>query len=145
MSESLVLIDSSAWIASLTGQPVAVTQEVSETLIPSQRAAINEIIRLELLTGARDDGHFAELQEQLFGVHLLPITESVWRLAERTRFALRKKGLLASVPDIVIASCAIVYGCELLHCDKHFDRIARHVPLKIYKPLRSKPSEPSRS
>ena len=47
MSEPLVLIDSSAWIASLTGQPPAITQEVSENLIPSQRAAINELIRLE--------------------------------------------------------------------------------------------------
>ena len=138
MSEPLVLIDSSAWIASLTGQPQAITQEVSENLIPSQRAAINELTRLEILTGARDDGHFAELQEQLLGVHVLPITESVWRLAERTRFALRRKGLRTSVPDIVIASCAMVYGCELFYLDEHFDFIARHAPLRVYKPVRKR-------
>ena len=132
MSESLVLIDSSAWIASLSGQPLTIKQEISGRLIPSQRAAINEIIRLEILTGARDEAHFADLKEQLLSIHLLPVTEEVWHLAERTRFMLRRKGFSPSVPDIVIASCAIVYGCELFHVDKHFDRIARHTALKVY-------------
>ena len=140
MSEALVLIDSSAWIASLSGQVPAVTQEISERLIPSQRAAINEVIRLEILTGARDEKHFTELQEQFFGIHLLPVTDDVWQLAERTRFALRRKGLSTSVPDTVIASSAIVYGCELFHLDEHFNLIARYAPLRIYQFARKRTS-----
>ena len=137
MSEPLVLIDSSAWIASLVGQPTGISHEISSVLIPAQRAAINELIRLEVLTGARDEAHFTELQEQLSGIHLLPVTDDVWQLAERTRFVLRRKGLRTSVPDIVIASCAMVYGCELFHLDEHFGLIAKHVPLQIYKSPRS--------
>lgn len=138
MSEPLVLVDSSAWIASLIGQPPGVSQEIGGVLIPAQRAAINEIIRLEVLTGAQDEAHFTDLQEQLFGIHLLPVTDGVWQLAERTRFMLRRKGLRTSVPDILIASCAMVYGCELLHLDDHFDLIAKHAPLKIYRPSKGK-------
>lgn len=137
MSEPLVLIDSSAWIASLVGQPTGMAHEIGSALIPAQRAAINEIIRLEILTGAQDEAHFMDLQEQLFGIHFLPVTDDVWQLAERTRFMLRRKGLRASVPDILIASCAMVYGCELLHLDERFDLIAKHAPLRIYKPTRS--------
>ena len=135
-----MLIDSSAWIASLSGQPLTIKQEISGLLIPSQRAAINEIIRLEILTGARDEAHFADLKEQLLSIHLLPVTEEVWHLAERTRFALRRKGFSISVPDAIIASCAMVYGCELFHWDQHFDLIAKHAPLKLYKPTRSLPA-----
>jgi len=40
--------------------------------------------------------------------------------------------------DVSIASCAIVYDCQLLHRDRHFDLIAKHAPLKIYKPARSR-------
>lgn len=133
MSERLVLIDSSAWIAHLGGHSGRVSSVVKRLLEPAQRAAINAVIRIEVLTGAIDDAQYVQLEDELRGVKNLMLTEPVWRLAERTRFVLRKRGHLISVPDIVIASCAMVYSCELLHSDHHFEVIARHAPLKIHR------------
>jgi len=38
------------------------------------------------------------------------------------------------VPDAVIACCAVVYNCGLLHADRHFERISQSMALKIYRP-----------
>jgi hypothetical protein len=136
MSEPLVLVDSSAWVAHLTDQPSDIASEIADILLPARRVAINAVIRIEVLTGALNETQYVELEERFAGLRALELTASVWRLAERTRFSLRKHGLLVSVPDVVIASCAMAYDCELLHADRHFNLIAKHAPLKTYTPTR---------
>lgn len=131
MSNRLVLADSSAWISYLTGQRTVVSDAI-ETLLNSHRLAINDVVRLEVLTGASNDAQYGELSDQLEGLHKLPLTDAVWRRAERVRFELRQKGHLAPVPDLLIACCAVLHDCELLHADKHFEMIARATPLKFH-------------
>ena len=131
MSKRLVLIDSSAWISHFTKQASAPARSMSD-LLSGDRAAVNDVIRLELLTGARDEVQYAELDDVLRGLHPLELSGTVWRRAERLRFALRRGGHLIPVPDVLIACCALIYDCELLHADRHFDVIARTAPLKIY-------------
>lgn len=132
MSSRLVLADSSAWVSHLTGQGNAASAAIGE-LLRAHRVAVNEVIRLELLTGAKDEAQYAELDDELRGLHLLPISVAVWGRAERLRFELRRKGHIVPVPDVLIASCALLHDCELLHADRHFDVIARLTPLKIHR------------
>ena len=131
MSSRSVLVDSSAWIRYLIGHKNGVWDSISG-LLQDHRAATNEVIRLEVLTGARDETQYAELADQFEGIHFLPVSGAVWKRAERLRFDLRRKGSLIPLTDVVIASCAIVYDCELLHIDRHFDLIARHTSLEIF-------------
>ncbi len=131
MSRRLVLIDSSAWISYLAGAPRAPSRTI-ETLLLNHQAAVNSIIRIELLTGARDEAQYAELEDDLRGLRVLALPDAVWRRAERMRFQLKQVGRLIPIPDVIIACCALVHGCELLHLDRHFDLIARTAPLKIY-------------
>ena len=132
MSDRLVLIDSSVWISYLIGQKEALARLVKRLLL-SHRVAINAIIRVELLTGARDEAQYAELEDSLKGLHFLDLTDAVWRRAERLRFELRQEGYLVPLPDVLIACCALVYNCELLHADRHFDRIAHSAAVKIHR------------
>jgi predicted nucleic acid-binding protein len=104
-----------------------------DKLLAEHRAAINAVIRVEVLTGSRDETQYAALDEQLRGIHVLPLTESVWRLTGRLRFQLKRSGHTMTVADVVIASCAMIHNAELLHRDEHFNIIARHNPLKLYK------------
>ena len=131
MSERLVLIDSSAWINYLLGQKVAHARSVDKLLL-AHRGAVNAIIRVELLTGARDEKQYAELEDALDGLHFLELTSAVWRRAERLRFRLKRAGHVIPLPDVVIACSALIHDCELLHADHHFDRIAQSIPLKIH-------------
>lgn len=135
MSSRLVLADSSAWVSHLTGQSRIASAAIVE-LLRAHRVAVNEVIRLELLTGANDEAQYAELDDALRGLHLLPISGAVWGRAERLRFELRRKGHVVPVPDVLIASCALLADCEVLHVDRHFDLISRFAPLKIYQATR---------
>lgn len=135
MSSRLVLVDSSAWITHFTGRDPTVSQHLQELLL-ANRAAINAIIRLELLTGAKDDAQYAELDDALRGLPWMELSASVWTEAERLRFRLRRAGHLIPVPDVVIGACAIIHQCALLHGDRHFDVMARRSPLRVYTPAR---------
>jgi len=87
---------------------------------------------MEVLTGALHEAQYAQLADTFQGLHLLPLTDAVWRRAERLRFELRQKGSLIPVPDVLIACCALLYDCELLHTDRHFDAIAKLTPLRVH-------------
>lgn len=130
MSDRLVLIDSSAWIAYFWRRPASPAGSI-ERILASHRGATNALIRVELLTGARDEEQYARLEDALAGLHMLELSDAVWRRAERMRYEFRKAGHLLPLPDVVIACSAILHGCELMHKDRHFDRIAQSVPLKI--------------
>lgn len=131
MSNRLVLIDSSVWVSHLSRQPLAATRAVPE-LLQDNRVAINPIVRIEVLTGARDEAHYAALEDALRGLHHLPLSDAVLRHAERLRFELKRRGHVIPVPDILIASSALIYDCDLLHADQHFTFIAQTIPLKFH-------------
>jgi len=131
MSERLVLVDSSVWITHLLGRSGAHAHAARDLLLDN-RVAINAVIRLELLTGARDETQYAELEGTLDGLHFLELTAAVWRRAERLRFQLKRQGHIVPLPDVVIASCSLIYNCELLHADRHFDRIAHATALRTH-------------
>ena len=131
MSSRLVLADSSAWVGYLGRQRSTSSEGIGE-LLHSHRVAVNDVVRMEVLTGALNEAQYAELADTFQGLHVLPLTDAVWRRAERLRFELRQKGHLIPIPDVLMACCALLYDCELLHADRHFDAIARLTPLRIH-------------
>lgn len=134
MADGWVLIDTSAWIHALrpAGDPL-VRQHV-HTLLSEGRAATCEMVVLELVGGTRSESEYRELGEDLEALQQCPVTESVWRSAYRMTYTLRRKGLSVPATDQLIAAVAVHYSCSLLHCDNHFDLLARHVRLPVYTP-----------
>lgn len=128
MGENLVLVDTSVWLEHLTQTKTPFHAYLTRKLEENE-VAINQIIRLELLTGARDNIQYRELNELLKGLPLLIINEEVYEVAQRLRFEMRQKGYLLPVPDVLIGATAIVYRRPLVHLDKHFQRIAEHTIL----------------
>lgn len=133
MNDQLILIDSSIWIEYLAERGAPIGNTVAG-LLKEHRVATNDVIRMEILTGARDEKQYNDLSDRWEGLHYLPMTAPVWRRAERLRYDLRKKGHLIPVADALIASSAIAHNCALLHSDRHFNQIAKASPLKIFKP-----------
>lgn len=130
MSRRLVLVDSSSWIGYLHG-PEEAEGRIDELLF-EHRVAINAVIRLEVLTGAKDERQYRELEGAFGGLHFLELTPEVWREVERMRFRLKQRGRVIPVTDVLVASSALIYDCELLHQDRHFDQIARVESLRIH-------------
>lgn len=126
MNDGIVLIDTSAWVDFLHDPSPALESRL-ERLLDQDRVATTPIVRLELLTGARDQPQFRELKEFIQGVHLLPLKTSVFDTAEALRFDLRMtEGTTIPVPDVLIAASAVHFECALLHFDSHFDLIEKY-------------------
>ncbi len=134
MADGWVLIDTSAWIHALgpTGNPI-VRRHVHGLIIEG-RAATCEMIILELAGGTRTEQKYSGLCEDLEALQQLSITGYVWRSAYQIAHTLRRKGLFIPATDHLIASVTLSYSCRLLHRDKHFDLMARHIGLPIWIP-----------
>ena len=90
------------------------------------------MIILELAAGTRTEAEYREVGEDLEALQQFSITETVWRSAYRIAHAVRREGLPVPPTDHLIAAVALSYRCHLLHCDKHFDLMARHIGLSVW-------------
>jgi predicted nucleic acid-binding protein len=121
MPTDLFLVDTSIWIMALRKDFQPAAKDRMEYLLIENRVAICEIIRLEILGGARTEKEFHMLKSRLNSLHHL---ETMWNDACQLAFTLRHKGVVVPYTDILIASSALYAGATLLHFDRHFDLIA---------------------
>jgi len=126
----LMLIDSSAWIEFLrdTGSPMC---RRVEDLLDSDIATCDPI-RMEILSGARNDRHLNDLRRLLARATNLPTratdyeeAASLYRICRRGGETVRK------LTDCLIASVAIREDVVLLHVDADYDVLSRHTKLRI--------------
>lgn len=128
MHEGWVLIDTSAWVHALRPDGLPKFKQRVQNLLLEGRAAVCEIVILELLGGARTEREYRELQEDLAALEQFSITQVVWRQSYHLAHDLRAKGISIPPADQLIASVAMTYQCALLHHDKHYDQLSRQVP-----------------
>ncbi len=127
METELFLADSSVWLMTMGRLRIPAITDRLRALIEQNRLATTSMVRLELLIGARTKVEFEEIEDQLGGLHLLPIEEPQWTEAATMAFQLRRKGRTLNQGDILIAAVARLAGATLLHTDHHFDLIAEQV------------------
>ena len=122
-----ILIDTSAWIVSFkkTGNE-NLKEKVMEALA-SLSAVTTNIIVLELLQGCRDKKEYEAMKSRMEALEVLTMNEAVWETAYRVGYDLKRKGITVPTLDILISSLAKAYGCLILHHDKHFRIIAKHI------------------
>ena len=131
MTESLYLIDTSIWIEALRPQGNgAIRQRVNE-ILTERKAAIIPVVMLELLSGVQDEKGYTEVFEDLSALLQFFPDETVWVKSYRTAFELRRLGLTVPATDLLIAIVAQENQAIVLHADRHFDLIARHIALKV--------------
>jgi predicted nucleic acid-binding protein len=134
MDKRLVLIDTSAWIKALRqkGHSPQLASLVSR-LLEEDRVVTLPLVILELLAGIKSDKDYHELLEEFNALHQLDLTDKLWQEAYRVSFRLKKGGLIVPIADLILSVLAIHYDCELLHADRHFDLLAKYLPLRITK------------
>ncbi len=125
------LIDTSAWIEYLRGTGSQTNLKVRELI--GFDAQVCDAVRMELLAGARDEQHVAQLGKFLARASAIN-TESIdYDNAAAIYRACRKLGLtIRTHIDCLIAAIAIRTDTDLLHNDSDFDAIAQVTKLKIY-------------
>ena len=124
----MILIDTSAWIASFKKTGNHELKEFMRQAIVSGLAVTSPVIILELLQGCRSVGERDALRTKLESLDILPITQGVLEQAYELGFSLRRKGLTIPSVDLIIAALAIENKTLLLHHDNHFEMIVPHNP-----------------
>jgi predicted nucleic acid-binding protein len=125
----VILIDSSAWIEFLRDTGSTVCLRVDELL--GMEISVCEPVWMEILAGARDDRHLADLRRLLARATLLA-TESVdfEEAAALYRVCRRQGETPRKMIDCLIAAIAIRSNVPVLHSDADFEVIARHTALR---------------
>ncbi len=124
----MILIDTSAWIASFKKAGNVELKELMRQAIVSGLAVTSPVIVLELLQGCRSVGERDALKIRLESLDILAVTSSVWEQAYELGFSLRRKGLTIPTADLIIAALAIENETLLLHHGEHFEMIVPHNP-----------------
>jgi len=122
-------IDSSVWIPYFREGKSAYGELIDE-LVEDNRVHINGVVIAELLIGARSPAEIDRLSSALAGLKLVPSGRASFESAGRNGYALKKKGVIVPLTDVIIATDCIEHGLVLIESDKHYAVIAAHLPLK---------------
>jgi predicted nucleic acid-binding protein len=129
----VILVDSSAWIEYLraTGSPA--NHRLHALIAGEQELATSEPIVMEVLAGARDEVHLLRLRRLLARPRLLPVggLAEFEEAADAYRRCRRAGETIRSLTDCLIAAVAVRHDVELLHSDRDFEALARHLPLRL--------------
>jgi predicted nucleic acid-binding protein len=121
------LADTSAWSWSRRRAYPGLRRAFDEALVGGELATC-DMVRLELLHGARSASEFAEIREELTALPDCPIDKAQWDRALWVYEQLSAQGgtYQRSVkhPDLLIAAAAEAAGVPILHYDEDYDRIA---------------------
>jgi predicted nucleic acid-binding protein len=127
------LVDTTVWVSFLRGGNPALKERFT-ALAMDDRLLTCEVIIAEIVRGAKSDKEYSALRNDFAALPMLEITGAVWEECGKLGFVLKKAGVTAPLVDILIAATAMHHRCTLLHGDRHFDLIARQVPLKTASP-----------
>jgi predicted nucleic acid-binding protein len=132
-ASAVFLVDSTIWVAAERGLAIAKLVGADETL------ACCPVVLTEVLRGTRIN-HYVRTRAMLMKATMLDSPTPLARFEEAAQLYLRchSVGITPSVPDCLVAACAIAHDIPLLHEDLDFLHIARVAPLKLF--TRSSPS-----
>ena len=131
----MILVDTSAWVEFLRNTGSAVCALVDEVL--EQDIAVCDVVRMEVLAGARDEAHLLSLRRLLARAAIIPTLAADYEDAAALYRRCRRQGeTVRRLIDCLIAATAIRAGATILHNDADFDALARHTELQIYQAKR---------
>ena len=127
----MYLIDTSAWIFALRKNFHPFIKERIDKILSESDVAINGIIELELLGGAKTEQEYNRLKSRLDALYYIEATRSLWDNSSHLAFDLKRNGVNVPYIDIFIAASAIKEKAILVHADSHFDTIANHSSITV--------------
>jgi len=126
-----VIIDTSAWIESFRPQGNEKIRNTVKRLLHDSVILIPGIIRTELLRGTKNKKEYNQLSDLLGSLEYLPVHDTFWEKVAQFSFDLFRTGMTIPLTDTYIALLTMENKVKLIHCDRHFDLIAKKFPLSI--------------
>jgi predicted nucleic acid-binding protein len=128
----MVLIDTTVWIDFFAGRQLPHVAILERLIKDREDICICGIILTEVLQGIRGKSEFRKTKELFKAMIFLPMPYSVFLGAAEIYRTLRRKGItIRNSVDCMIASVAIENDMMLLHNDRDFEPIEKHLRLKV--------------
>lgn len=116
-----ILADTSVWIEFFKSE--SKIGDKLETLISKNSVYTCGIVVLELTQGVNSEKEKNKIMNMFSALEFIEMTKQLWMKAGELSAALRKKGKIIPLSDILIAVIAIQYNLEIFTIDKHFKEI----------------------
>ena len=127
---TLILADTSAWVDHLRGRRTSAARRLAALL--DGGLATTDVVVMEVLAGARDGAHLTTLRRLLQRCELVATDVADYESASAIWRACRRGGdTPRSLLDCLVAAVAVRADLPVLHSDRDYDAIARHVPLTV--------------
>jgi predicted nucleic acid-binding protein len=126
------MVDSSVWIAHLRDHRTPATDKL-ESAVTREPILVGDLILLEILQGARDDAHAARIGR---GLRRYPVARlldaDLAPQAARNYRKLRELGIMIrKIAEIIIGTFCIEHDRLLLHEDRDFAPMEKHLGLRV--------------
>jgi predicted nucleic acid-binding protein len=127
----LILVDSSVWINNLRGHQTLGVRKL-KAMRETTDLVIGDLILMEILMGAPSEGQAVRLREALVEFTVVSLSDaSIAELAARNYRHLRSVGVtIRKSIDLVIGTFCIEHDHYLLHEDRDFEPMVKHLGLK---------------
>lgn len=126
----MILVDSSVWIAQLRGQKTPATARL---VAASGQASllVGDLILVEVLQGARDEATATRIERNLRQHKVVSLLDAdLAARAARNYRTLRNIGItVRTTIDIIIGTFCVEHGHALLHDDRDFLPMEKHLGL----------------
>ena len=129
----MVLVDSSVWIEAGRRDGRLEVKVALEALLEAYEAAWCSVVKLEVVGRAREEER-RKLEFFFSTIPYRPITEGIWEAAKELSWHFRARGLTVPTNDMLVVALAQESNCRVYAIDAHFDEMAQHVGLALYKP-----------
>lgn len=128
----MIIADTSVWVDFLRGTPAAHCDRMA-LLLDEQSIALCDRVLQEVLQGVSDESEFRKVSTRLLALPCFNLGGNLLAVAAASNYRrLRRFGVTPrSATDVLIATFCVEEGHELLHNDRDFDFMAKHLGLKV--------------
>ena len=129
----MTLVDTSAWVEYLRATGSGTHHAVRRLLEREVPAHTTDVVVMEVLAGARDDDHRDRLRRLLARCEHVPVEglDDFEAAADLYRACRAAGETVRALNDCLVAAVALRASVAVLHADRDFDVLARHVGLQI--------------
>ena len=128
----MVIADTSVWVDFLRGRQAPHCDQMA-ALLDEQVVALCDRVLQDVLQGVTDERQFRRVRTRLLALPCFNLGGHTLALAAARNYRrMRRLGVTPrSATDVLIATFCVEEGHELLHNDRDFDFMARHIGLKV--------------
>ena len=129
----MVIIDTSAWIEFFRRDGKLEVKLAVKGLLDAFEGALCGPVEMEFLGGARPS-EMKAIQSWFNIIPYLSNDQKIWRKVATNFSTMRAKGFTLPWNDLLIGTIALEKDAAVYAHDKHFDLLAEHLNLRLYRP-----------